>query len=160
MLNYVPVSKTVASANAIRTIAPETMSQSNFISIAAWASAFRNWSRQTANSNAARTASCLGGFTTGIDTDAYEHWRLGGLAGYSHSSFKVREPNGSGSSDNYILGAYAGATWAVSGGALGLRSVLPYAWHNVDMNRSIAFAGFNVCFRPIIMPVLSSSLMM
>ncbi|MBB6261924.1 outer membrane autotransporter protein [Paenochrobactrum gallinarii] len=143
VLNYVPVSKTVASASAIHAIAPETVSQSHFTNTAAWASAFGNWSRQSGNSNAARTTSSLGGFTTGIDTGVYEHWRLGVLAGYSHSSFKVRKRSASGSSDNYTLGAYAGAEWAVSGGALGVRSGLAYSWHNVDMSRSIAFAGFN-----------------
>lgn len=62
VLNYVPASKTVASASAIHAIAPETVSQSNFTNTTAWASGFGNWSRQSGNSS-------------------IQPWRLGVLAG-------------------------------------------------------------------------------
>ncbi|MGU3576537.1 autotransporter outer membrane beta-barrel domain-containing protein [Brucellaceae bacterium C25G] len=143
VINYGPAKPTVTAATAINAVAPEKSNYNRSGDIAAWASASGNWSNQSGNSNSARTTSSLGGFTTGIDQSVYEHWRLGVLAGYSHSSFKIRERNASGSSDNYTLGAYAGTEWSLSGGAVGLRTGLAYSWHNIDMSRTVAFADYN-----------------
>ncbi|WP_207625625.1 autotransporter outer membrane beta-barrel domain-containing protein [Paenalcaligenes suwonensis] len=110
---------------------------------AAWVSMHNRWNKQSGNSNTARTTSTLDGFTMGVDTSLNQNWRLGVLAGYGHSSFKIRDRAASGSSNTYSLGAYAGSEWEVAGGALGLRSGLAYAWHDVDMKRSVAFAGFS-----------------
>lgn len=68
---------------------------------------------------------------------------MGLLAGYSHSSIKVRDRSSSGSSDNYTLGDYTGTKWPTQSGALAFRSGLSYAWHSLEMDRNIAFAGFN-----------------
>ena len=143
VMNYASAAQTGAATGAINVVAPELKAQNNFSNVAAWGSVFGSWGSQSGNSDAARTKSTIGGFTTGIDAPVYENWRLGVLAGYSHSSFNVRDRGSSGSSDNYTLGAYAGSEWAVSGGALGLRTGLAYAWHNIDMSRSVAFSDFN-----------------
>lgn len=109
----------------------------------AWGTAFGSWSRQSGDANAARITSTLGGFTLGADTAVQDNWRLGVLAGYSHSTVKVRERSASGASDNYTLGAYAGKEWAGSSGVLGLRTGVAYSWHNAEMNRTVSFADFN-----------------
>jgi outer membrane autotransporter protein len=88
--------------------------------------------------------SSVGGFVTGIDRLVHENWRLGLLAGYSHTSFNVDSRASSGSSDNYTLGAYTGTEWQMSdGNALAFSSGLAYTWHQLDMNRSVAFPVFN-----------------
>jgi len=110
---------------------------------AAWASAFGSWANQSGNGNAASSKSSLGGFISGIDASVYDNWRLGVMAGYSRSTFKSAQRASSGSSDNYTLGAYTGTEWTAPQGTIALRSGLAYTWHNLEMNRSVAFSGFS-----------------
>jgi outer membrane autotransporter protein len=110
---------------------------------AAWGTAYGNWASQSGNNNTARTTSTLGGFTMGIDTAVSDTWRMGVLAGYSHSTFKTADRGSSGSSENYTLGAYAGTQWPTSTGAINIRSGVAYSWHDAKMTRSVMFAGFN-----------------
>ncbi|WP_435655765.1 autotransporter domain-containing protein [Brucella pituitosa] len=131
-----------ASASAIDTVAPASIAPVQNL-YAAWGYAYGAWTRQDGNGNAGAVKSSVGGFVTGIDGTVLDTWRLGLLAGYSHSSFDVDDRASSGSSDNYTLGAYAGTEWTLNNGhALAFRSGLAYTWHNVDMNRSVAFPGF------------------
>ncbi|MBA8821854.1 outer membrane autotransporter protein [Ochrobactrum sp. P6BSIII] len=131
-----------ASASAIDAVAPATIASAHNL-YAAWGNAFGAWTRQDSNSNAGSVKSSIGGFVTGIDGAVLDTWRLGLLAGYSHSSFDVDDRASSGSSDNYTLGAYAGTEWTLNNGhALAFRSGLAYTWHDIDMNRSVAFPGF------------------
>jgi len=109
----------------------------------AWGYAYGAWTRQDSDGSAGALKSSVGGFVTGIDGAVLDTWRLGLLAGYSHSSFDVGDRASSGSSDNYTLGAYAGTEWTLNDGhALAFRSGLAYTWYDVDMNRSVAFPGF------------------
>ncbi|MDH7785647.1 outer membrane autotransporter protein [Ochrobactrum sp. 19YEA23] len=141
-LSYAGTQRPVsASASAIDTVAPASIvpAQNPY---AAWGYAYGAWTRQDSNSNAGSVKSSVGGFVTGIDGVVLDTWRLGLLAGYSHSSFDVDDHASSGSSDNYTLGAYAGTEWTLNNGhALAFRSGLAYTWHDVDMNRSVAFPG-------------------
>ncbi|MDH7785656.1 outer membrane autotransporter protein [Ochrobactrum sp. 19YEA23] len=141
-LSYAGTQRPVsASASAIDTVAPASIvpAQNPY---AAWGYAYGAWTRQDSNSNAGSVKSSVGGFVTGIDGVVLDTWRLGLLAGYSHSSFDVDDHASSGSSDNYTLGAYAGRQWTINNGhALAFRSGLAYTWHDVDMNRSVAFPG-------------------
>ncbi|KAB2697611.1 autotransporter domain-containing protein [Ochrobactrum sp. Kaboul] len=108
-----------------------------------WGYAYGAWSEQDSTSNTGRMKSSVGGFVTGIDRLVYENWRLGLLAGYSHTSFNVDSRASSGSSDNYTLGAYTGTEWQMSNGnALAFSSGLAYTWHEIEMNRSVAFSAF------------------
>lgn len=143
VMGFAPVAQPKAAASAIQAVAPEAISKNDLHRYAAWGSVYGSWASQPGDSNAARTKSTLGGFTTGIDTAVYDNWRLGVLAGYSRSTFKTGERGASGSSDNYTLGAYSGTEWATAGGTIGLRSGLAYSWHNVEMSRSVAFADFS-----------------
>jgi outer membrane autotransporter protein len=130
-----------ASASAIDTVAPASIAPAQNL-YTAWGYAYGAWTRQDSDGNAGSVKSSVGGFVTGIDATVLDTWRLGLLAGYSHSSFDVDDRASSGSSDNYTLGAYTGTEWTLNNGhALAFRSGLAYTWHNVDMNRSVAFPG-------------------
>jgi outer membrane autotransporter protein len=142
-MSFAPAAQPKAAASAIQAIAPEVISKDDLSRYTAWGSVYGSWASQSGDSNAARTKSTLGGFTTGIDAAVYDNWRLGVLAGYSRSTFKTGARGASGSSDNYTLGAYSGTEWATAGGAIGLRTGLAYSWHNVEMSRSVAFADFS-----------------
>jgi outer membrane autotransporter protein len=142
-LTYAGSQKNVStSASAIDTVAPASIAPVQNL-YTAWGYAYGAWTRQDNNGNAGAVKSSVGGFVTGIDGTALDTWRLGLLAGYSHSSFDVNDRVSSGSSDNYTLGAYAGTEWTLNNGhALAFRSGLAYTWHDIDMNRSVAFPGF------------------
>lgn len=143
VMSFAPAEQPKPAASAIHAIALEAISKGDLSRYTAWGSVYGSWASQSGDSNAARTKSTLGGFTTGIDTAVYDNWRLGVLAGYSRSIFKTGERGASGSSDNYTLGAYSGTEWATAGGMIGLRSGLAYSWHNVEMSRSVTFADFS-----------------
>ncbi|MFT0891349.1 autotransporter outer membrane beta-barrel domain-containing protein [Pseudochelatococcus sp. G4_1912] len=132
-------------ANASDIVKPASVDVSfyNVQSYAAWGNAFGGWTRQSGDGNAASAKSTIGGFMSGIDALVYDTWRLGILAGYSHSTFKVDGRSSSGRSDNYTLGGYTGNEWAVPEGAIAFRSGLAFTWHDLDMSRNVAFPGFN-----------------
>ncbi|MGN7964208.1 autotransporter outer membrane beta-barrel domain-containing protein, partial [Brucella sp. 22210] len=142
-LSYAGAQRPVsASVSAIDAVAPGSIAPSQNL-YTAWGYAYGAWTRQDSNSNAGSVKSSVGGFVTGIDGTVLDTWRLGLLAGYSHSSFDGDDRASSGSSDNYTLGAYAGTEWTLNNGhALAFRSGLAYTWHDVDMNRSVTFPGF------------------
>jgi len=106
---------------------------------AVWFQGFGSWGTIDGDGNAAEFDHDTGGFFIGADGLVAETWRLGVLAGYSHSSFHLDDRASSGSSDNYHLGLYGGTQW----GALGLRLGGAYTWHDVKANRSAAFPGFS-----------------
>lgn len=137
-MNYVSEAK---KPDAFGTVIPQTDSENLYTG---WGYAYGAWSEQDSTSNTGRMKSSVGGFVTGIDRLVYENWRLGLLAGYSHTSFNVDSRASSGSSDNYTLGAYTGTEWQMSNGnALAFSSGVAYTWHQMDMNRSIAFPAFS-----------------
>ena len=103
----------------------------------AWGSAFGSWGSTDSDGNAGRLSRSTGGFVTGIDGFVTDDWRLGFLAGYSHSSFKGDDRRSSASSDNYHLGIYAGTQM----GALSLRSGLAYSWSDIDSSRQVSLPG-------------------
>lgn len=105
---------------------------------AAWGRAFGSWGSFDSDGNAAELDRRVGGLLMGMDGLVAESWRLGLIAGYSHSSFDVRDRSSSGSSDSYHLGVYAGRQW----GNLGLRSGLAYTWNDVETSRTVFFPGF------------------
>ncbi|MEI5681825.1 autotransporter domain-containing protein [Mesorhizobium sp. CCNWLW179-1] len=106
---------------------------------AVWGSGFGAWGHLDGDDNAARLDRSTGGFIAGGDAAIGESWRLGLLAGYSHTSIHVDDRASSGSSNNYHLGLYAGT----QRGPLGFRSGLVYTWHRIETGRSVAFADFS-----------------
>ncbi|WP_332302641.1 autotransporter domain-containing protein [Rhizobium sp. GR12] len=103
-----------------------------------WGTGFGSWGTTDANGNAGRLDRSTGGFVGGADAMVTDAWRLGLLAGYSHSSFDADDRASSASSDNYHVGLYAGTQWK----ALSFRSGLAYTWNDVKTNRSVGFTGF------------------
>lgn len=101
-----------------------------------WSQAFGSWGKADSNGNAASLDRNTGGVLIGADRSVGD-WRVGVLAGYSHSDFKARDRASSGKSDSYHLGAYGGTQW----NALGLRTGLAYTWHDIDTRRSVALPG-------------------
>ncbi|MBO9579692.1 MAG: autotransporter-associated beta strand repeat-containing protein [Sphingobium sp.] len=109
---------------------------------AIWGQAFGSWGNWNSDANAARLDRSIGGFFMGADAPAFDTWRFGAIAGYSRTTFNVKDRHSSGTSDNYTVGLYGGSTWNVSGGDLAFRSGAAYTVHNISTNRSVAFSGF------------------
>jgi outer membrane autotransporter protein len=106
--------------------------------LAVWAHAFGAWGEFDGDGNAAALERNTGGLLLGADALALDTWRIGVLAGYSRSSYDVDDRASSGESDNLHLGVYGGSRW----GNVGVRLGAAYSWLDVDVNRSVAFAGF------------------
>ncbi|WP_406642633.1 autotransporter domain-containing protein [Pseudomonas californiensis] len=77
------------------------------------------------------------GLLIGADVPLDDTWRVGALAGFSNSSFDLRQASGSTDSDNYHLGVYGGAKW----GALGLRLGAVRTWHELTAKRTLDLPG-------------------
>ncbi|WP_139282644.1 autotransporter domain-containing protein, partial [Pseudoxanthobacter soli] len=103
-----------------------------------WAQGYGAWGQTAGNGNAASLDRSIGGFFAGVDAAFGEAWRVGAVAGYSRSTFDVDARSSSGDSDNYDLGLYAGGKF----GALKLLGGLSYTWHDVSLDRTVAFSGY------------------
>lgn len=106
--------------------------------LAFWGAGFSSWGSTDTDGNAASLDRSTGGFIGGADAMVTDDWRLGLLAGYSHSSFDVDGRASSALSDNYHVGLYAGAEWQ----ALSFRSGFAYGWSNINTSRSVEFTGY------------------
>ncbi|MGO4686133.1 autotransporter domain-containing protein [Hyphomicrobium sp. 2TAF46] len=106
--------------------------------LAAWGQGFGAWGDTDGDGNAARLNRTIGGVFLGADAPVFDSWRFGAVAGYSRTSFDVKDRHSSGSSDNYHLGVYGGTHW----GSLAFRSGAAYTWHDVSTSRYVAFPGF------------------
>ena len=111
--------------------------------VAIWGQGYSAFGRINGDGNAARLSHSTGGFFLGLDGPVLDSWRIGLVAGYSRTSFNIRDRASSGASDNYHLGAYAGTQW----GPIGFRSGLTFTWHDLSTTRTVAFAGFGDMLR-------------
>ncbi|WP_179119682.1 autotransporter-associated beta strand repeat-containing protein [Ensifer adhaerens] len=107
--------------------------------LAFWSHGFGSWAHTDGDGNAARLDRSTGGFFAGADVPAFDNWRFGAIAGYSHTSFDVKDRFSSGSSENYHAGLYGGTNW----GDLAFRTGAAYTWHDVSTSRTVMFPGFN-----------------
>ncbi len=105
---------------------------------AVWGQGFGSWGNTNGDGNAAHLNRSTGGFFIGADAPVFDTWRFGAVAGYSRSTFDVKDLGSSGWSDNYHLGLYGGTTW----GALALRTGAAYTWHDIATSRGVSFPGF------------------
>lgn len=103
-----------------------------------WLHGFGSWGSIDSDGNAASFDHSTGGLLLGAD-GLVGNWRVGLLAGYSHSSFKADDRASSGSSSNYHFGLYGGTEW----GNVAVRSGLAYTWHDVETNRSVSIPGLS-----------------
>jgi len=101
-----------------------------------WATALGSWGTTDSDGNAAEVDRATGGLLVGADTLVGD-WRLGLLAGYTHSGFDADDPASSAASDNYHLGLYAGTQW----GNIAFRTGAAYTKHDIDSNRSVSIPG-------------------
>lgn len=106
--------------------------------LALWGQGFGSLGHTGSDGNAARLTRSTGGFFMGLDAPVLDSWRLGAVAGYSRTSFNVKDRASSGSSDNYHLGLYGGTVWS----DLAFRTGAAYTWHDIAISRSVAFPGF------------------
>lgn len=111
---------------------------SDHIGPAFWSHGFGSWGSTDSNGNAAALDRDTGGLLIGSDSLVGD-WRVGLLAGFSHSSFKANDRASSASSDNYHLGIYGGRQW----GNLALRTGAAYSWHNIETNRDVSIPGLS-----------------
>ncbi|MFG1359665.1 autotransporter domain-containing protein [Xanthobacter pseudotagetidis] len=103
-----------------------------------WMQGYGGWGNTFANGNAAAVSNTVGGFLMGADVAVSDHARAGVFGGYGRSTFDVDDRASSGTIDNYGLGLYAGTRF----GALAARGALAYSWHDVSVDRVVAFPGF------------------
>lgn len=106
---------------------------------AVWGQGYGSWGRRDGDGNAGKLSRSTGGLMVGADVAAFDTLRFGSFAGYSRTSFEVKDRISSGESDNYHFGVYGGGQW----GALGLRTGASYTWHEVETSRTVAFQGFS-----------------
>lgn len=113
--------------------------------LSVWGQGFGSWGRSGSTGNAAGMTRNSGGFLVGADapvalgeTDV----RLGALAGYSRTSFSTRGL-GSGDSDNYHLGLYAGTMV----GQFALRAGAFYTWHDISTSRVAGGQGISADYQ-------------
>ncbi|AEH90458.1 autotransporter domain-containing protein [Mesorhizobium opportunistum] len=105
---------------------------------AVWGQGFGSWGHASSDGNAAHLNRKTGGFFFGADAPVFDTWRFGAVAGYSQTSFDVKDRHSSGSSDNYYVGLYGGTAW----GDVAFRTGAAYTWHDVSTSRSVTFPGF------------------
>jgi outer membrane autotransporter protein len=103
-----------------------------------WSRAFGSFGYRNGDGNASRIGRNIGGVFIGGDMLIADKFLIGVAGGYSNASYNVSQLLAS-SSDNYHISVYGGTRW----GPLGLRLGAAYAWHDLETNRSIAFAGFS-----------------
>jgi len=103
-----------------------------------WSHGFGSWGSSENDGNAASLDRETGGMLIGADGIAGD-WRLGLLAGYSHSSFRADDRASSGASDNYHVGLYGGTQW----GNVFLRTGASYTRHDIETSRTVAIPGLS-----------------
>lgn len=104
-----------------------------------WAQGYGGWGETFSNGNAASISNSIGGFLIGADVAVLPNARAGLFGGFSQSQFNVDARSSSGSMDNYDIGLYGAAQF----GGLALRAGLSYTWHDISMDRTVAFTGLS-----------------
>lgn len=106
--------------------------------VAVWTKGFGAWGHTNGSGGAASASDSTGGVLVGADSLVGDKWRVGGLFGYSHSTFDVDGRSSSAKSDNYHVGVYGGTQI----GNLGFRAGAAYTWNSIDASRSINLANY------------------
>ncbi|WP_343315400.1 autotransporter domain-containing protein [Brucella sp. BE17] len=93
----------------------------------------------TSNNGASDLDRTIAGGFAGVDTVVGDAWRIGALAGYSHSNFDTRWLNSSGKATSYHVGLYGGG----KAGVIDVKLGAAYSWQDIDTARSVSFTGFS-----------------
>ncbi len=104
-----------------------------------WAQGYGGWGQIAGDGNAAGLDSSIAGFLMGVDAAVTSSARVGLVGGYSRSTLNVNSRSSSGDIDNYDVGLYGGAQF----GALSLFGAASYTWHDLSVDRTVAFSGFS-----------------
>ncbi|WP_280940223.1 autotransporter-associated beta strand repeat-containing protein [Aureimonas altamirensis] len=128
-----------ALAKAARTAGSADTLLSQDLTPTLWVQGTGGWGNSFGNGNAATISSSVGGFFAGLDVAIADNARAGIVAGFSRTQFDVDARSSNGSMDNYDIGFYLGAQY----GPIGLRGGASYAWHDVNVGRTVAFPGFS-----------------
>ena len=127
---------------AVPSAAPGTEGMKD-LPFTAWGQGYDNSGGTDATGNTDALNRSLGGFLAGIDGEPTNHARFGIAFGYGSSSFDIAAENSSASANNYDVAAYAGARLPGWGpGALSVRFGAAYGWHDVSVDRRVAFGDF------------------
>ena len=93
----------------------------------------------TASDSASDLSRSIGGGFAGVDTAVGDGWRVGALAGYSHSNFNTRWADSDAQVKSYHVGLYGGG----QAGFLDVRLGASYSWQKIDTSRGISFTGYS-----------------
>lgn len=128
-----------AGSSTSPVLANQQVVNANTAGTAAWLQLFGNWGHSDGDGNAHKLKRRTNGFMLGADTSMGDNWRVGAMAGYSHTKSDVRDISGSNKSDNYHVGVYGGGQW----NAVGVRLGAAHSWHDMRTNRSVAMPGLS-----------------
>lgn len=98
-----------------------------------WMTGIAATDRFDSDGNAADMNSHIAGLFAGIDADVSEHWRIGGLFGYTNASAGTDADW-----DSYSAGLYAAAEW----GRLNFTTGAIYSKNDISTERTVAFGSF------------------
>ncbi len=106
--------------------------------VSLWAQGFGAWGHWNGSGNTARLERSKGGAFMGVDAAVGSQARIGIMGGYSETDMTLDAHNSSADAESWHLGLYGGAQW----GAIALRLGGNYSWHDLDVQRDVAFTGF------------------
>ncbi|WP_233198857.1 MULTISPECIES: autotransporter outer membrane beta-barrel domain-containing protein [Luteimonas] len=104
----------------------------------AWVEVHRQGGRIAGDGNAARVDYSGTAALVGIDHVFGDGWRVGAFGGTGTTDFDARLRSAEGEVDTRHVGVYASQSWA----GFGVRAGYSYAWHELDAERQVAFAGY------------------
>lgn len=107
----------------------ETEGGANF-----WMTGIAATDRFDSDGNAAGMNGHVAGLIAGVDGDVSEHWRIGGLFGYTNAS-----AGSDADWDSYSAGLYAAAEW----GKLNFTTGAIYSKNDISTERTVAFGSFD-----------------
>ncbi len=105
----------------------------------AWVEIQRQGGRIAGDGNAARTQYSGTAALVGVDHQFDGGWRVGAFGGVGSTDFDVRQRGSKGDADTRHVGVYGAQAW----GGLGVRAGYSYAWHELDIERDVRFAGYD-----------------
>jgi outer membrane autotransporter protein len=105
---------------------------------ALWGEGFGAWGKAGTNGNAAGLDTSTGGFILGAEARIDRTYTLGVAGGFTRTTFEADARLSSGSNDTIFAAVYGSGSW----GNLNLRLGATYAWHDIDVSRTIRFPNF------------------
>ncbi|WP_242107251.1 autotransporter domain-containing protein [Luteimonas aquatica] len=105
----------------------------------AWVDVQRHGGHVAGDGNAAKLDYSGNSTLVGVDYQFENGWRIGALGGAGRNDLDGKARGAKGEVDTRRLGLYGGQSW----GGFGLRAGVTYAWHDVEIERGIAFEGFS-----------------